>query len=78
MIQALATIAQAILMALGLSFLVLLGVSSRIKQDKHHNDRFKYWTMRCQICRLELYGSTQVSLNKSFMWHANNKHPDAQ
>ncbi len=42
------------------------------------NDRFKYWTMRCEICKLELYGSSQVSLNKTFNWHAINKHPDAQ
>ena len=80
MIEALATIAQAILMALGLSFLVLLAVSiSRKGQpDKVKNHRFNYWTMRCEICGLELYGSTQVSLNKSFMWHATNKHGDAQ
>jgi hypothetical protein len=25
-----------------------------------------------------LYGSSQVSLNKTFNWHAINKHPDAQ
>lgn len=78
MIETLATIAQAILMALGLSFLVLIAVSKRGKPDKVKNHRFNYWTMRCEICALELYGSTQVSLNKSFMWHVTNKHGDAQ
>jgi hypothetical protein len=80
MTEALATIAQAILMALGLSFLVLLAVSKTRKgqPDKVKNHRFNYWTMRCEICGLELYGSTQVSLNKSFMWHVTNKHQDAQ
>ncbi len=80
MTEALATIAQAILMALGLSFLVLLAVSKTRKgqPDKVKNHRFNYWTMKCEICGLELYGSTQVSLNKSFMWHVTNKHPDAQ
>lgn len=78
MTEAIATIAQAILMALGLVFLVMLGVSTRIKPDKVKNHRFKYWAMKCDICGLELYGSTQVSLNKSFMWHVTNKHEDAQ
>jgi hypothetical protein len=78
MIETLATIAQAILMALGLSFLVLLAVSTRVKPDKVKNHRFKYWVMKCDICNMEMYGSTQVSLNKTFMWHVTNKHGDAQ
>jgi hypothetical protein len=56
-----------------------VGLSLRhaLKIDKK-NERFKYWTMRCDICKLEMYGSSQASLNKTFMWHLTNKHPDAQ
>jgi hypothetical protein len=75
------TVAHAILIALGLTFLVMWGVALSVKRTfkvDAKNDRFKYWTMRCDICKLELYGSSQVSLNKTFNWHAINKHPDAQ
>jgi hypothetical protein len=76
--ETVATIAQAILMALGLTFLVLLGVSTRVKPNKVKNHRFQYWAMKCDICQMEMYGSTQASLNKTFMWHLTNKHPDAK
>ena len=75
------TIGHAILIALGLTFLVMWGVQLSLKKalkTDAKNERFKYWTMRCEICKLELYGSSQASLNKSFMWHLTNKHPDAQ
>ena len=75
------TVAHAILIALGLTFLVMWGVALSVKRTfkvDAKNDRFKYWTMRCDICKLEMYGSSQVSLNKTFNWHAINKHPDAQ
>jgi hypothetical protein len=75
-----ATVGHAILIALGLTFLVMWGVQLSLKRSFKvdvKNDRFKYWTMRCEICKLELYGSSQASLNKSFMWHLTNKHPDA-
>jgi hypothetical protein len=78
MIEALAQIVIAVLIALGLSYLVMLGCMRKGRPDKVKNHRFNYWVMRCEICGLELYGSTQVSLNKSFMWHVTNKHGDAQ
>jgi len=76
-----ATVGHAILIALGLTFLVMWGVALSVKQSfkvDAKNERFKYWTMKCDICKLELYGSSQASLNKTFMWHLSNKHPDAQ
>jgi len=75
------TVGHAILIALGVTFLVMWGVGlslrHALKVDKK-NERFKYWTMRCDICKLEMYGSSQASLNKTFMWHLTNKHPDAE
>jgi len=75
------TVAHAILIALGITFVIMWGVALSVKQTiktDAKNNRFNYWTMRCDICKLEMYGSSQVSLNKTFNWHAINKHPDAQ
>lgn len=80
LMELVAQIIIGVLVALGLSFLVMLGCMTNFKgkPDKVKNHKYNYWTMRCEICTLELYGSTQVSLNKSFMWHVTNRHGDAQ
>jgi hypothetical protein len=75
------TIGHAILLGLGFTLLVMIMIGWSIKRTFRtdaKNDRFNYWTMTCNICKLELYGSSQVSLNKTFNWHVINKHPDAK
>jgi hypothetical protein len=75
------TVGHAVLLGLGFTFLVMIMIGWSIKKTFRtdaKNHRFDYWTMTCDICKLELYGSSQVSLNKTFNWHAINKHEGAQ
>jgi len=79
-IQATATILNAIFIALGVTFFVLIMVSLQFKKETKkiaQHKKFKYVQVACNICGLEMYGSTQVSLIKTFYWHIQNKHQDA-
>lgn len=80
-VETIATVLNAIFISLGVTFFVLLMVSWQFKKatkDKiAEHKRFRYLKTQCNICGLEMYGTTQVSLNKTFYWHATNKHPDA-
>lgn len=76
-----ATILNAIFISLGVTFFVLLMVgwqfNKATKEKIAEHKKFRYLKVKCNICGLEMFGSTQVSLNKTFYWHATNKHPDA-
>lgn len=75
------TVGHAVLIALGMTFLVMWGVGLSIRKTfkvDAKNNRFKYWTMRCELCQMQFNGTTQASLNKSFMWHLHNKHVGAE
>lgn len=75
------TVGHAVLLGLGMTLFVMIMVGWSFKRafkvDKQNN-QFKYWSMKCQICRMQMWGTTQASLNKTFMWHLQNTHPDAK
>ena len=76
------TVLHAILIALGFTMflLIVMGISVRkeFKKSVVKHPKFKYLKMECNICGLDVYGSTQASINKTFYWHTQNKHPDAR
>lgn len=82
MIETIAMILNGIFIALGVTFFVLIMVSWSSKKESkkivHQHPKFKYLKMQCNICGLDVYGSTQASINKTFYWHIQNRHPDAR
>ena len=77
-----ATILNGIFIALGVAFFVMMMVSFTFKREAKklatQNDKYKYYKIECSVCGLEVFGTTQVSINKSFYWHIQNRPPDAR
>lgn len=82
MIDTIAMILNGIFIALGVAMFVLIMVGFTFKRESKklvdQNQKYKYFKITCNICGLEVFGTTQASINKSFYWHIQNRHPDAR
>ena len=75
------TVGHAVLLGLGFTLLVMIMIGWSVKRTFRtdaQNNKFKYWNLKCSICGMNMWGTTQVSLHKTFDWHVINNHPDAQ
>lgn len=81
MIETVATILNGIFIALGVAMFVLLMVSYSFKRETKklvkRNEKYRYVTIKCDICGMDMWGSSKVSVNKTFYWHIENTHKGA-
>jgi hypothetical protein len=75
------TVGHAVLLGLGFTLLVMIMVGWSVKRTFRtdaQNNKFKYWNLKCSICGMNMWGTTQYSLHKTYGWHVLNRHPDAE